>query len=253
MNKIVYRDKSGGSSMKKRIIILILILILIIVFYNIHSSSVGAKEQSQYQDWERSQILNLKENEVGILIEINEKTLYLLKGNKVIKTYTVATGKSETPSPIGEWTIVEKSSWGGGFGARWMGLNVPWGRYGIHGTNKPGSIGWNASHGCIRMRNQDVKELFDLVPHGTRVVIRGGPYGSFGNGFRTLVPGDRGQDVMVVQRKLKELGFYQGSIDGIYGTGMEYALNQWQKENHLPITNKITTDLYEKLGIELFD
>lgn len=134
-----------------------------------------------------------------------------------------------------------------------MGLDVPWGKYGIHGTNKPGSIGWNASHGCIRMQNENVKELYDLVSHGTRVVIRGGPYGAFGNGFRTLVPGDRGQDVMMVQRRLKELGFYQGSIDGVYGTGMEGALNQWQRENKLPITNKITHDIYEKLGIELFD
>ncbi|RBP45530.1 L,D-transpeptidase family protein [Garciella nitratireducens] len=239
--------------MKKGIMIVIVIFILVITFYSIYSSSAEANEKLLYQEWERSQMLNLKEDEVGILIELNEKTLYVLKGNKVLKTYTIASGKSETPSPIGEWTIVEKASWGGGFGARWLGLNVPWGRYGIHGTNKPGSIGWNVSHGCIRMRNEDVKELFDLVTLNTRVVIRGGPYGAFGNGFRTLVPGDRGQDVMVVQRKLKELGYYQGNIDGIYGIGMEYALNQWQKEKNLPISNKITTDLYKKLGIQLFD
>ncbi len=238
--------------MRKGIIIIIFI-ILIVVSDHVHQLSVGASEKAQYGEWERSRLLNLQEDEMGILIEINEKRLYLLKGNEIIKNYPVATGKPDTPTPIGEWMIIHKAAWGGGFGARWMGLNVPWGKYGIHGTNKPGSIGWNASGGCIRMTNRDVKELYSLVPHGTKVVIRGGPYGHFGNGFRTLVPGDRGQDVMVVQRRLKELGYYQLEIDGVYGTGMERALNQWQRENGLPITNRITDELYGELGIELFD
>ncbi len=60
---------------------------------------------------------------------------------------------------------------GGGFGSRWMGLNVPWGgKYGIHGTNQPGSIGFNASAGCIRMRNKDVEELYNLVEYNTTVL-----------------------------------------------------------------------------------
>jgi len=41
--------------------------------------------------------------------------------------------------------------------------------YGIHGTNRPKSIGKAASHGCIRMRNQDVEELFTLVQVGDEV------------------------------------------------------------------------------------
>ena len=47
-------------------------------------------------------------------------------------------------------------NWGGGFGTRWLGLNVPWGIYGIHGTNQPWSIGTQASAGCIRMFNRHV-------------------------------------------------------------------------------------------------
>src|SRR5699024_7537121 len=101
--------------------------------------------QIQYESWERSIGINLEDDEVAILIEINEKRLYLIKGQEILKTYTVATGKPGSPTPIGEWTIVQKGAWGGGFGARWMGLDVPWGKYGIHGTNKPGSIGSNAS------------------------------------------------------------------------------------------------------------
>jgi lipoprotein-anchoring transpeptidase ErfK/SrfK len=43
--------------------------------------------------------------------------------------------------------------------------------YGIHGTNVPGSIGKAASHGCIRMRNHDVEELFELVGVGVTVEL----------------------------------------------------------------------------------
>ncbi len=45
--------------------------------------------------------------------------------------------------------------------------------YRIHGTNEPQSIGKAMSSGCIRMLNQDVAELFDQVPIGTRVIVRG--------------------------------------------------------------------------------
>jgi lipoprotein-anchoring transpeptidase ErfK/SrfK len=54
-------------------------------------------------------------------------------------------------------------------GTRWLGLSVK--GFGIHGTNVPQSIGKNASHGCIRMRNSDVEELFELVQVGDAVEI----------------------------------------------------------------------------------
>ena len=92
----------------------------------------------------------------------------------------------DTPTPLGTFKIIEKAKWGGGFGSRWMGLDVPWGKYGIHGTNKPGSIGFNASAGCIRMRNKDVEELYNIVDYNTTVAIVGGDYGPFAHGFRNL-------------------------------------------------------------------
>ena len=91
-----------------------------------------------------------------------------------------------------------------------MGLNVPWGNFGIHGTLDLSSVGWASSHGCIRMNNNDVKELYDVVPIGTTVMIRDGVYGEFGNGFRDLKSGMYGSDVMLIQKKLKELGFFTG-------------------------------------------
>lgn len=55
---------------------------------------------------------------------------------------------------------------GGPFGVRWMGLSKP-----HYGTNNPSSIGKAVSHGCIRMYNKDVLELYNIVPIGTPVKI----------------------------------------------------------------------------------
>lgn len=90
----------------------------------------------------------------------------------------------------------------------WLGLNVPWGKFGIHGTLDPHSLGWASSHGCIRMNNNEVAELYKIVPVGTKVTIVDGIYGPFGRGFRDLKSGMYGADVMEIQKKLKELGFF---------------------------------------------
>ena len=95
-----------------------------------------------------------------------------MEGNRPFRKYPVAIGKQGTPSPIGEWKIIDKDyDWGGAFGVRWMGLNTPWGNYGIHGTNNPWSIGSPVSAGCIRMFNEDVLQIFEWVSVGTRVKI----------------------------------------------------------------------------------
>jgi lipoprotein-anchoring transpeptidase ErfK/SrfK len=60
---------------------------------------------------------------------------------------------------------------GGPFGARWLGLNAPNGDYGIHGTNNPSSIGKDISNGCIRIYNNNVIELYNLVQIGTRLKL----------------------------------------------------------------------------------
>jgi hypothetical protein len=65
--------------------------------------------------------------DIRILIDIIDNKLYIVDGEVVIKTYPIASGKSSTPSPVGEWIIVSKNTWGEGFGGRWIGLNVPWG------------------------------------------------------------------------------------------------------------------------------
>lgn len=191
----------------------------------------------------------------GIHIEVDRKTLNLIdyKKGEIIKSYTIATGKPSSPTPLGTFKITSKEKWGEGFGSRWMGLDVPWGNYGIHGTNKPGSIGFNVSAGCVRMRNSDVEDLFERIERGTTVVITNGHYGPFAYGYRDLRPGDRGADVLEVQKRLKLTGFYSGDLDGIYGEGMKSSLIAYLKYINYPITDEITSPIYESLGIILMD
>jgi len=107
-----------------------------------------------------------------ILINTNTHKLTLFRDNTIYKTYTVATGKPSTPTPKGTFKIINRSiNPGGPFGARWLGLNAPNGDYGIHGTNNPSSIGKSVSNGCIRMFNEQVIELSNLVSIGTVVTI----------------------------------------------------------------------------------
>src|SRR5579864_7090505 len=110
-----------------------------------------------------------------IVISLPDRKVVLMSGEKILKVYDVAVGKRSTPSPEGEFRIASRipnPTWIGPdkvvgpgkanpLGTRWMGLGYR--GYGIHGTNMPLSVGKAASHGCIRMRNHGVEELFNLV------------------------------------------------------------------------------------------
>ena len=107
--------------------------------------------------------------EKQIVINLWHRTLQLQENGTLIKSYPIAPGSRDTPTPIGFFKIVNKSrNWGKGFGTRWMELNIPWGMYGIHGTNRPESVGKYVSHGCIRMKNKDIEDLFEPVNVGTQ-------------------------------------------------------------------------------------
>ena len=106
-----------------------------------------------------------------ILIELEPKTLTLLEQNTPLLRRPIAVGKAQTPTPLGEWEIINKKilTPDSVFGSRWLGLSLR--GYGIHGTNNPASIGTAASLGCIRMHNKDIEELFRQVFIGTSVKI----------------------------------------------------------------------------------
>lgn len=183
---------------------------------------------------------------VSLVVKAQERLLEVYNDGEIHKKYRIAVGKSRTPTPVGEWKVVWKDyNWGTGFGTRWMGLNVPWGIYGIHGTNKPWSIGSFASHGCIRMRNKDVEELFEWVPIGTEVRIIGRKV----RVERILKHKSSGADVVVLQLKLKELGLMDSRADGIFGPGTEEAVKRLQTENGLEANGVVDKKLAELLGI----
>ena len=125
-----------------------------------------------------------------IVIRRGSNHLYLYNGMRLWRVFGVATGQSSYPTPLGRWSIVvkwrnpwwypPKSPWAQGakpippgpgnpLGTRWMGLSAS--GVGIHGTPDDASIGYSASHGCIRMHISDAEWLFNHVRLGTTVFI----------------------------------------------------------------------------------
>jgi lipoprotein-anchoring transpeptidase ErfK/SrfK len=119
-----------------------------------------------------------------IVISIADRQLAVMENSQVIRIYPIAVGSSRTPSPDGDFVIVNHAKdptyrhreteiapgKDNPLGSRWMGLNLK--GYGIHGTNVQSSIGKAVSHGCFRMRKKDVEELYGLVQVGDTVTVR---------------------------------------------------------------------------------
>lgn len=131
-----------------------------------------------------------------LVVSLRDHKLALIEDGRAVKVYPIAIGKLTTPSPTGTFQVISRVShptWygprkvvgpgpGNPLGSRWMGLSRK--GYGIHGTNAPKSIGKSASHGCIRMRKQDVEELFELVQVGDEVDLVPEPTGELAKVFR---------------------------------------------------------------------
>ncbi len=127
-----------------------------------------------------------------VVIRRESKRLDLFNGPRLVRSFGVATGSAQYPTPVGMFSIVDMqrnpwwrpppSDWAKGaepippgpgnpLGTRWMGISAP--AVGIHGTPDAASIGYSVSHGCIRMRIPDAEYLFTQVRIGTPVVIVG--------------------------------------------------------------------------------
>lgn len=127
-------------------------------------------------------------NNKWVVVNKTKRTLTLYEDTKAIKKYAVAVGNPSSLTKSGKFVVTSKlidPNWGGGgfakpvkggipqnpLGSRWLGINRTDGSYGIHGTNSFYSIGTYASHGCIRMQNHCVEELFPLVPMKANVWV----------------------------------------------------------------------------------
>lgn len=126
---------------------------------------------------------SLQREEWCVVINKSRRILTVYHKGKIYKKYPVAVGKSSSPTPNYKFSIVSKvvdPAWGGmggkyepikggdpknPLGPRWFGLSYEtYKGYGIHGNSSPYSIGKSVSSGCIRMVNEDVKELFTYLP-----------------------------------------------------------------------------------------
>ncbi len=115
-----------------------------------------------------------------IVIDKSDFKLFWVKNNRLVKVYPIATGRAGMDTPAATWKILAKykTDPSGVYGPRKMrlfrksGSSFVYTAYGIHGTNQPWVIGTKASHGCIRMYNKDVLELWPQVPIGTMVITR---------------------------------------------------------------------------------
>jgi lipoprotein-anchoring transpeptidase ErfK/SrfK len=130
-----------------------------------------------------------------IVVRVDRNELFLYDGFKVVRSYDVATAKPGWTTPVGVWRIWDKrenptwynpalDSWGadlpavipGGpgnpMGTRAIYIDAP-GLIRIHGTSDDSSIGRYASHGCIRMHNAEIEQLYRMVDVGSTVIVAG--------------------------------------------------------------------------------
>jgi peptidoglycan hydrolase-like protein with peptidoglycan-binding domain len=164
---------------------------------------------------------------VHVEIYLHQLKLVVYSDGQEYASFPIAPGTQATPSPMGEWRVVDKSYMpNDAFGTRWMRLSVPWGGYGVHGTNAPWSIGRVVSLGCIRMYNKDVELIYPWIPVGTQVIITG----NYLVDLRAPMGFGRvGQDVVLVQWALREAGFDPGEANGAYDEEMAEAVKSLQR------------------------
>jgi lipoprotein-anchoring transpeptidase ErfK/SrfK len=125
---------------------------------------------------------------VNLVLKLKEKKVYIYRGEEVLNKFPVAIGKRGTETPKGKWRVmqlIKNPGWtnfkngkvvkpgpNNPLGERWIGF---WSDgtdvIGFHGTPDVKSVGTAASNGCVRMYNEDVKVLFDLVKVGTEVKV----------------------------------------------------------------------------------
>ncbi len=131
------------------------------------------------------QMLKLVNGPFDVLVELSEFELTVLHFGAFVCRYTVGIGREESPTPVGLYKVntklIDPVYFGAGappvpakarenpLGSRWIDIGLG---YGIHGTYEPETIGQRSSRGCVRLTNEDVEELYDMLTEGSRVLIR---------------------------------------------------------------------------------
>lgn len=135
--------------------------------------------------WVPADSVKVTKTPYRIFVDLGARTLRVEKDGTGVFTTEIAIGTQENPTPVnGTYVteLIQNTNPGGSYGPYAFGLALHSdtlsefgggdGQVGIHGTNKPQLIGQAVSHGCVRLKNDDVKELVDLqLPLGVPVFI----------------------------------------------------------------------------------
>jgi lipoprotein-anchoring transpeptidase ErfK/SrfK len=128
--------------------------------------------------------LKISTYKMSLWIDKSDNMLILKGDQDVLKTYRISTGANNS-TPVGVFKITDKlinptwykagavvapESAKNELGTRWMGITAK--GYGIHGTVEPEKLGQQITAGCVRMKNEEVEELYSLIPAGTEVTIQ---------------------------------------------------------------------------------
>ena len=123
-----------------------------------------------------------------IVVNLGERRVQLYQGSQLLDTYAIAVAKPGWETPTGTFQVLDMEqnpTWvhpitgitvppgsDNPLGVAWIGfLSNEEGEIGFHGTNQEELIGEAVSHGCLRMRNQDVKALYAHIGKGTPVIV----------------------------------------------------------------------------------
>lgn len=125
---------------------------------------------------------------IRLVLKRGERRVYVYRGDEQLDSYPVAVGKPGWETPIGSFQVIqmlENPGWTHPFtgevvppgtdnplGERWIGFWTDGTNYiGFHGTPTRDSVGQAASHGCVRMYNEDIRELYEIVAMGIPVIV----------------------------------------------------------------------------------
>ena len=135
--------------------------------------------------WVRRDAVRVYTNRYRLVVHLRRHILEVWRGEDVLAKFPVAVGTPSTPTPRGLFYIVEllqPARPSGTYGPYSFGISAHSnvlkrfagadGRVGLHGTNEPGLIGSDVSHGCIRLRNGPIRRLAKILPLGTPVYVR---------------------------------------------------------------------------------
>ena len=134
--------------------------------------------------WIKAEDVTLASNPWRLEISVADHQLRVFREGRLTIDSPVAIGTGATPTPIGSFYLTEllqptdpSGPYGtfafglSGFSETLMEFNGGEGVIGIHGTNDPGSLGTDVSHGCIRIENSVIDEMATFLPLGTPVLI----------------------------------------------------------------------------------